>query len=199
MYQSACRLSCLGIRHDAVEHRNCSIPERTNSNRSRLNRIALSLFNSHTKMRSLLNRFIFDPQYRKLEFRSAFLLYLMVLVFGSIPGARVEIGQFASGMVLHGLTYALITLLLFNGGNGDRWHKAWKSFLIVVAMGALDEFVQSFFPYRTASVTDWFVDISAAFFTLVLLWFFWPKAVGQNMASTNRSSPLSRKFPDHLN
>jgi VanZ family protein len=34
--------------------------------------------------------------------------------------------------------------------------------LAIAAMGAGDEYVQSFFPYRGASVHDWAVDVSAA-------------------------------------
>jgi VanZ family protein len=126
-------------------------------------------------MRPLLAQFIFNEKYRKLEFRCAFLVYLAVLVFGSIPGARTEIGELTRGIVLHVLTYSVITLLLFSGSNGSASHKAFKSCLIVVAMGAFDEYVQSFFPYRSASVMDWFVDSNAALLTSILLWMIWPK------------------------
>ena len=34
--------------------------------------------------------------------------------------------------------------------------------LAIAAMGAGDEFIQGFFPYRGASVHDWAVDVSAA-------------------------------------
>jgi VanZ family protein len=37
-------------------------------------------------------------------------------------------------------------------------------------MGALDECVQSFFPYRTAAVTDWMVDFAAGGLVSILLW-----------------------------
>jgi VanZ family protein len=127
-------------------------------------------------MRSFLDVIILNGRHQKLKFRAAILLYLMVLVLGSIPGARAEIGEFASGLVLHGLTYCLITFLLFSSISGNALSKALKSFLIVAAMGATDEFVQSFFSYRSASLMDWFVDLSAAFFTATLLSIIWPKA-----------------------
>jgi VanZ family protein len=131
-------------------------------------------------MRPLLALLIHDARYRKLEFRAAFVLYLAVLVFGSIPGARAGLGEFASGLVLHALTYCVIALLLFSGTNGSAWRKAFKSFMIVAAMGACDEWVQSFFAYRTASVGDWLVDISAAFITSALLLMVWPKEIRRN-------------------
>ncbi|MEN3297560.1 MAG: hypothetical protein V7642_6813 [Burkholderiales bacterium] len=126
-------------------------------------------------MRRLLALLVFDPHYRKLEFRAAFILYLAVLVFGSLPGARAEIGNYASGLLLHALTYSVIALLLFSGANGSPGVKALKAFAIVVVMGAIDECVQSFFPYRTAAISDWLVDICAAFITSVLLFLIWPK------------------------
>lgn len=131
-------------------------------------------------MRSLTALLVLDEKNRKLAFRFAFLLYLAVLVLGSIPGARYEIGEFGSGLVLHLLTYSFITLLLFCGTEGNAWRKAIKSFAIVAAMGAFDEFVQSFFPYRTASIYDWLIDVNAGFFTSVLLCAVWPAWAGDN-------------------
>ena len=42
-------------------------------------------------------------------------------------------------------------------------------------MGAGDELLQSFFPYRGAAVGDWLVDCSAALLTAALLWAVLPK------------------------
>jgi VanZ family protein len=145
-------------------------------------------------MRPLLALLIHDARYRKLEFRAAFVLYLAVLVFGSIPGARAGIGEFAPGLVLHALTYCVIALLLFSGTNGSTWRKALKAFLIVAAMGAGDEWVQSFFPYRTASVRDWLVDIGAAFITSALLLMVWPKEIRRN--PLHAAAEASRLPPD---
>lgn len=130
-------------------------------------------------MRPFLAMLAYEPKYQKATFRTALFLYLAVLVLGSIPGARVEVGEFATGLVLHALTYSVIAFLLFSGINGSALRKACLSLLIVVAMGTLDELTQSFFPYRTAAIADWFVDIGAGFFTLTLLWAFWPKAAEQ--------------------
>lgn len=125
-------------------------------------------------MRPLIALLVFDERNRKLAFRLAFLLYVAVLVLGSIPGARQEIGEFGSGLVLHLLTYSFIALLLFCGTEGNSRRKAIKSFAIVMAMGAFDEFVQSFFPYRTASFYDWLIDANAGLFTSALLHAVWP-------------------------
>ena len=41
---------------------------------------------------------------------------------------------------------------------------------IIALMGAFDEFLQSFFPYRTATVKDWGIDVCAGLFASALLW-----------------------------
>jgi VanZ family protein len=122
-----------------------------------------------------LLQFFIAPQYQHFRFRSAFLLYFAVLLLGAIPGARAEVGNLASGWVLHFAAYSCIALLLFTGSKGNASSKAFKTFLIIGAMGAMDEFVQSFFPYRTAAVTDWYVDLSAGFLTSALLCAMLPK------------------------
>lgn len=131
-------------------------------------------------MRPLIALLVLDEKNRKLVFRLAFLLYLAVLVLGSIPGARHEIGAFGSGLVLHLLTYSFIALLLFCGAEGNARRKAFKSFGIVMAMGAVDEFVQSFFPYRTASIYDWLIDVNAGLLTCALLCAVWPASTREN-------------------
>lgn len=116
-----------------------------------------------------------DIRYRKWRLRLAIGLYLLVVIVGSIPGARMKVGELASGGVLHSLTYGVITLLLFTGFSHARWRNAGTAVLTVVYMGALDEYVQSFFPYRSATVHDWLVDIAASAVTAAALWRWWPK------------------------
>jgi len=119
-------------------------------------------------MRALLTRFISDKQYETLMFRSGLALYLAVIILGAIPGARDEVGQFASGLVLHFTTYASIALLLACGAAGNVTTKAIKAFYIVAAMGALDEIIQSLLPYRDGAITDWMIDITAALFATMM-------------------------------
>lgn len=85
-----------------------------------------------------------------------------ILVAGAIPGARAEVGAYASGVVLHGTTYAFLASLWFLGTGGTPLERALKAMLAVALMGAVDEWVQSFFPYRSGTVSDWLVDVAAA-------------------------------------
>lgn len=124
-------------------------------------------------IRPFLFAFIFSPRYQQLKLRLAFSLYLAVIVLGSIPGARADVGEVASGWVLHSLTYSGLTFLLFTGREGSARFRMWTAVLTIAVMGAFDEFVQSFFPYRTASVVDWFIDVNAGSWTAAVLWWAW--------------------------
>lgn len=124
------------------------------------------------RVRSLL----LDPAYRSLRFHSALTLYLMIVVIGSIPGARADIGQVASGYVLHSTAYATIAWLLVTGTRGRLGLCATKAVLGVALMGALDETVQSFFPYRHADIHDWMVDCLAALAACALAGLLLPRA-----------------------
>jgi VanZ family protein len=125
-------------------------------------------------MPALLSLLVLDPKLRKLRYRTAFLLFATIVAIGSVPGARAEIGNLASGIILHAIAYASIAFLLFTGSLGSPGARAAKTFLTVAAMGAADELVQSFLPYRTGAIGDWLVDCNAALITSALLWAFLP-------------------------
>ncbi|MES2129130.1 MAG: VanZ family protein [Pseudomonadota bacterium] len=113
-------------------------------------------------MLATLTDFAFAPSRRRLRLCCAWASYAAILILGSVPGARADLGQLASGLVLHSAAYAIITYGLLTGMRGPLRRRALLAVLTVAAMGALDEYVQSFFPYRHAAVGDWLVDCSAA-------------------------------------
>lgn len=113
-------------------------------------------------MRPLLKPFVAGHHADPFLFRCGLALYLAVIVLGSIPGAREEVGHVASGLVLHFVTYACIAFLLACGTSGNATVKAAKAVFLVAAMGALDELIQSTLPYRHGAVADWAVDAGAA-------------------------------------
>jgi VanZ family protein len=120
-------------------------------------------------------KILLGDAFRKLSFRSAIVFYALILVGGSLPGAREDIGQFASGLVLHSLAYATLAFLLFAGMRGNEGVRAGKSVMIIALMGAFDEYVQGFFPYRMASLADWLVDVTAGILVSAALWTLWPR------------------------
>ncbi|MFL6636725.1 MAG: VanZ family protein [Massilia sp.] len=113
-------------------------------------------------MMTYLSTLLQNPRARLLCLAGAALMYLTIITVGNIPGARADIGAFAPGPVLHALAYAILAALWFVGSRGTPLTRACKAVMAVAAMGAGDEFVQSFFPYRGADVRDWAVDVSAA-------------------------------------
>lgn len=121
-------------------------------------------------MRALVTRIIPDEFYERCMFGCGLALYLAIIVFGSIPGARAEIDDVASGVVLHLAAYSCIAFLLASGTPGSLPRKAVVSFLIVAAMGAVDETIQSFLPYRHGTLSDWGIDLTAALLTTALYW-----------------------------
>jgi phosphoglycerol transferase MdoB-like AlkP superfamily enzyme len=128
-------------------------------------------------MTTSLSTLVLDDRLRRRRFYCALLMFAAILVMGSIPGARAEIGQFGSGAVLHSIAYGSLTFLLYTGNAGSRGQRVIKAVLTVALMGALDEFVQSFLPYRTGSPADWVIDICASLVTAALLWRFMPEPI----------------------
>jgi hypothetical protein len=119
-------------------------------------------------MLNLIARLLTDPCYRRWRFGSAFVAYFLMVGLGAIPGTRESIGHVASGLVLHSAAYAGITFLLLTGSAAPLWRRVAQSLLTVAALGALDEYIQSFFPYRHGTVTDWYVDVSACLVVLAV-------------------------------
>ena len=126
-------------------------------------------------MPAFLSLLLLDPRLRSARLWLALALYAGVVIAGSIPGARAEIGEYATGLVLHGLTYAFLTLLWFFGSTGSAPVRALKAVLAIALMGAGDELVQSFLPYRSGDVRDWMIDVTAALLTSTLLAVFLPQ------------------------
>lgn len=138
-----------------------------------------------TSMHSLVTLLVLDERLRRKRLYGALALFTAILIVGSIPGARQEIGMLASGLILHSVAYATLTLLIFTGLSGGRTRRAAMAFCGAVCMGALDEAVQSALPYRVGSLGDLAVDSIAALVTASLLWTLLPQPVSSTTASRN--------------
>jgi hypothetical protein len=122
-----------------------------------------------------LHQLLFGERFGPLRLGLALAVYLAMVIGGSIPGVRADMAQVASGYVLHSTAYGGLCFLLFTGRAGSRNQRALWAVLAVMALGAIDEYVQSFFPYRRAALMDWLVDCSAALVATLLLWSCWPR------------------------
>jgi hypothetical protein len=127
-------------------------------------------------MTAMLSQLLMHPRLRVACITCAVLIYLTIVIAGNIPGARADIGHFAPGIVLHSIAYAVLACLCFLGSTGSPAARAVKAVLAVALMGAGDEFIQSFFPYRGADVRDWAVDCTAAVLAVLALCAVLPKA-----------------------
>jgi VanZ family protein len=128
-------------------------------------------------MQQFLTLLVLDERLRPRRFQAALAMFTLILIAGSIPGARAEIGHLASGLILHSIAYAILTFLLFTGTRGSRTARALRAVLTVAAMGAADELLQSMLPYRVGALGDWIVDVSAALVCASLLWTLLPAPV----------------------
>jgi hypothetical protein len=126
-------------------------------------------------MTAMPSQLLIHPRLRTACLAGAALMYLAIVVAGNIPGARADIGHYASGVVLHSTAYAVLTCLCFVGSTGSLAARAIKAVLAVALMGAGDECIQSFFPYRGADVRDWAVDCGSAILVSLLLCAVLPK------------------------
>ena len=92
--------------------------------------------------------------------------WLTIFVLSHIPKDRVPSGWTVSGKTLHLGAYFVLTLLVFANAQlilrtSLRSKKTWLMIGVVVAYGALDEFLQLFIPGRHGSLLDWAVDVAA--------------------------------------
>ncbi|XLZ72714.1 VanZ family protein [Massilia sp. SR12] len=124
-------------------------------------------------MQKFLTLLFLSDAHARLRFWGALTLFTLNCIIGSIPGARAEAAQYASGLVLHSFGYSVLAFLLFTGCQGQPPQRALKAVFGVAILGAIDELVQSFFPYRHGSVDDWLVDMAAAIIAATLMWALW--------------------------
>ena len=78
-------------------------------------------------MYTVISTLFIEPALQKFRLRCALALYVLILVLGSVPGARQDIGEYASGGFLHATANAGLTLLLFCGRNGTRMQRGVKA------------------------------------------------------------------------
>lgn len=122
---------------------------------------------------NLLHTLLLTPAFSRLRYWGAMVLFALIVIIGSIPGARADAAEVASGIVLHSCAYAVLAFLVFTGSSGTPAQRATKAVLTIATMGAIDELVQSFLPYRHGAIGDWLVDCTAAILTASLLWVLW--------------------------
>ena len=97
---------------------------------------------------------------------AAGLFFAVLVTVGNLPGLAAEMSNAFGDKRLHLAAYAFLTMLIYFSVNR---RPGLTALLGVAALGALDETIQSIFPYRQADLVDLLADISAASATVISL------------------------------
>ncbi len=100
--------------------------------------------------------------------------WVSIFILSHIPKDSVPPGWTVSGKLHHLAAYFVLTLLVFTNAElickvSLRSKKTWLMIGVVIAYGALDEFLQLFIPGRHGSHLDWAVDVVACLLCVGLL------------------------------
>ncbi len=107
---------------------------------------------------------------RRTPFITLMAFFLLMVTIGAVPGEVSSLSAHVGDKPLHMAAYAFISIMAHHSFTGSRQQRALASIILVGFLGLLDESIQSFLPYRNASLLDWCFDIAAAF---VVISFFW--------------------------
>lgn len=100
---------------------------------------------------------------------AAMLLYILMVLVGAVPGKAEALSAAVYDKLLHFSAYAVLSGLVYCGLSGRPVPRALRTLIVAGALGALDEAIQSFMPYRHANWADWRVDMLAALSCVVIL------------------------------
>lgn len=99
---------------------------------------------------------------RKAALVAAALFFLLMIGIGSIPNEANKLSAVVPDKLLHMTAYGFLSALLYIGQRPGKRGRGLVVILAIGILGAVDETIQSFFPYRTAGLPDWLFDILAA-------------------------------------
>lgn len=99
---------------------------------------------------------------RRYSVAAALLLFLAILAFGSVPGKAQTLSDAFGDKALHLAAYGTLSVMLYFGLYGSAFKRSVKVVACIALLGLLDETVQSFLPYRSASWADFQFDLLAA-------------------------------------
>lgn len=96
----------------------------------------------------------------------AAVFFAVLVTVGNLPGLAADMSDAFGDKRLHLAAYAFLTGLVYVSVNR---RPALVAMLAAIAMGLVDESIQSLFPYRQAELLDLLADISAAGATVISL------------------------------
>lgn len=106
---------------------------------------------------------------RPLMVPLALLVYGLILVLGNVRGLGQTLAPDTSDKTLHLLAYGGLSALLYLGLRLPPLRRSAIILGVIALLGAVDETVQAFVPYRDADLRDWLADLAGAALVCALL------------------------------
>lgn len=94
------------------------------------------------------------------------LFFITLLVLGNLPRMAADMSQAFGDKHLHFAAYGCMAALLYMSFNR---HAFWAGWMGTLVLGIVDETIQSFVPYRSASLLDLLADAIGAGGTVIFL------------------------------
>jgi VanZ family protein len=88
--------------------------------------------------------------------------FLLMVGLGSVPDEANTLSDRFGDKWLHTLAYGFMSVLCFYALVAKPMMRMLLTVTTIALLGSIDEFIQSFLPYRNASLADWCFDIGSA-------------------------------------
>jgi VanZ family protein len=99
---------------------------------------------------------------------AAWLLFLLMIAIGSIPGKAEALSAATHDKFLHFCAYFTLSVLLYAGLGGAPLRRMLGTLLFIGILGLTDETIQYFLPYRNSETMDWLFNMMAASLSVAL-------------------------------
>ena len=109
----------------------------------------------------------------------ASVFFALLLSIGSVPGYAKAASAMIDHRILHFVAYGFLSALIYGCMSGVPARRAKYTLLVIAVLGALDETIQSFLPYRNGAFSDWVSDMLAALSCVAVLAFFHAREKGK--------------------
>lgn len=96
----------------------------------------------------------------------AAVFYAAMLLVGNLPGNAQAMSREFGDKLLHFAAYGCLAGAIY---LSFKRYRAVMTLAGIALLGGLDEFIQSFFPYRSSDLTDLLTDLLAAAVAIALL------------------------------
>lgn len=100
---------------------------------------------------------------------AAMLFFSLLLILGTVPGQAHALSARFGDKLLHMLAYGFLSAICYRAIVAKKSLRIIFTLLMIALFGLLDEALQSFLPYRNASLLDWWFDMAAALIVVTLL------------------------------